>query len=699
MTYVVKTLRIIFHWLDSIIFSAIPEVYDLLMKIARTSILTQGDIASMADRIYKLLAVFMIFKVTFSLIMYVVNPDDFMDKSKGVGKLVTNIIISLALLILTPYIFRYAYELQTAILEKNTIATVVFGEKTEDNFLNTAGEDMAFITLSPFFTPNLGLTDIVSDCSNLMVKDSSGSVRINESCTGISSTDYQDLNDDSSMFYVMGKTDTAKNELSAYVAGVNSRSLALMFRQDMVVAKTTQTANKSQNDEWVMDYRAGISTIVGAFIVIILVTFCMDIALRSIKLAFLQLIAPIPIISYVDPKSGKDGLFKKWYQMCFKTFLSLFVRLLAIYFAVYIISKVADGKLVDLIDGHYVTNLFISVFIIIGALMFAKQLPKILEGLGIKLDGDGKFFLNPFKKLEEQALGGKQLIGAGAAGAAGVAAFGTNLIARKGNIFSAVAGGFSATARGLKGAAKGEKFGKNFTNSYNGAMKARTNRADRKELGINAFDVAKENIKNAMHIANDAEINKAELTHLKDFSSAGKAAKSRAEGEVDKKAAMIEIDGENLGALRDAYEILKNTQINRVAGESDADYQTRVETHARLAAEANAKYFKARKKAVNAYVANANKLDEASISIAGSTVTGFDSAFTGVAAHDEIVVSNVGKMSQLNHDHNMGQSVNPEDIGDSIQRAEDATARIEGSREYRQAELIAQQAQKEKNSK
>ena len=56
-------------------------------------------------------------------------------------------------------------------------------------------------------------------------------------------------------------------------------------------------------------------------------------------------------------------------------------------------------------------------------------------------------------------------------------------------------------------------------------------------------------------------------------------------------------------------------------------------------------------------------------------------------------------MSQLNHDHNMGQSVNPEDIGDSIQRAEDATARIEGSREYRQAELIAQQAQKEKNSK
>lgn len=588
MTYVVKTLRIIFHWLDSIIFSAIPEVYDLLMKIARTSILTQGDIASMADRIYKLLAVFMIFKVTFSLIMYVVNPDDFIDKSKGVGKLVTNIIISLALLILTPYIFRYAYELQTAILEKNTIATVVFGEKTEDNFLNTAGEDMAFITLSPFFTPNLGLTDIVSDCSNLMVKDSSGSVRINESCTGISSNDYQDLNDDSSMFYVMGKTDTAKNELSAYVAGVNSRSLALMFRQDMVVAKTTQTANKSQNDEWVMDYRAGISTIVGAFIVILLVTFCMDIALRSIKLAFLQLIAPIPIISYVDPKSGKDGLFKKWYQMCFKTFLSLFVRLLAIYFAVYIISKVADGKLVDLIDGHYVTNLFISVFIIIGALMFAKQLPKILEGLGIKLDGDGKFFLNPFKKLEEQALGGKQLIGVGAAGAAGVAAFGTNLIARKGNIFSAVAGGFSATARGLKGAAKGEKFGKNFTNSYNGAMKARLSRADRKADGVGWFEMQDSKIKQKLGIHTKGEAVKSATDTAKQISSVYNSMMGYAEGN-DKAEFTAEVNGQNrtfkgIKGINDFITETKKTPINRNDYATEEDYLNAVQSQQDLIA-------------------------------------------------------------------------------------------------------------------
>ena len=136
----------------------------------------------------------------------------------------------------------------------------------------------------------------------------------------------------------------------------------------------------------------------------------MDVAVRSLKLAFFQLIAPIPILSYIDPKSGKDGLFKKWYEMCFKTFLSLFIRLLALYFAVYVISKVADMQLVDLIDGSYVGGWnLLTVFIIIGALMFAKQLPEILKGLGIKLDGDGKFTLNPLRKMENQMLGGKYL--------------------------------------------------------------------------------------------------------------------------------------------------------------------------------------------------------------------------------------------------------------------------------------------------
>lgn len=398
-----KLIRQFFFAVDRIVFGFIADVYDLLITIARTSPLSQADILDMAGRIYKLLAVFMIFKVTFSLIMYVVNPDDFSDKNKGLSKLVTNIIISLCMLILTPYIFNYAYQLQTIILEDNSLGTLIFGDNGNTQFLNSAGDDMAYLTLSPFITPNTSIKEI-EECIQLTagVDETKGIVNINDECFGMDN-DFNSTDDGTSLFYLIdnGAENFSKVTLENYAAGIQHSNFGLTFRQDLMLAR--------YNDSFIIDYKFIFSTVMGVIILLLLLTFCLDVALRSVKLAFLQLIAPIPILSYVDPKSGKDGMFKKWYQMCFKTYLSLFIRLLALYFAVYIISLVADMRLVDVVDGTHQTNTLIAILIIIGALMFAKQFPKILEGLGLKLDGDGKFTLNPFRKIENEAIGGKIL--------------------------------------------------------------------------------------------------------------------------------------------------------------------------------------------------------------------------------------------------------------------------------------------------
>lgn len=409
-TWFVTLIKQFFFSLDQVVFNFISEIYDLLIAIARTSILTQGDISAMAEKIYALLTVFMVFKVTLSLITYVVNPDDFADKSKGLSKLGTNIIISLSLLILTPYIFSYAFELQTIILEDNSLAKLIFateGSNGNDSIINTAGDDIAFTAMSAFFTPNVSITEL-------------------QSCVDLA--DEEGFNDDCKTS-MLGVTDSINVE--NYVAGYENKSLGLMFRQDLAVAKTT-------GKEFVMEYKFIFSTVVGVVIILLLLTYCMDVAVRSIKLSFLQLIAPIPILSYVDPKSGKDGMFKKWYDMCFKTYLSLFIRLLALYFAIYIIGMV--DSMVDIVDGSYVTDIKIKIFVIIGALMFAKQLPKMLEGLGIKLDGDGKFTLNPLKKFEEGALGGKNITGMARGALAGTAGMLTG---------AGVGAGLSGAWRGL----------------------------------------------------------------------------------------------------------------------------------------------------------------------------------------------------------------------------------------------------------
>lgn len=410
-TFIERLFRNIFFLIDDAIFSQIPKLYNLLTAIARTSPLSQANIADMASRIYKLLAVFMIFKVTLSLIMYVVNPDDFSDKSKGVSKLITNIVISLALLVLTPYIFSYAYQFQKIILEDNSLATVIFGKETDatNSNLMDAGDQIAYLTISPFVTPN---TNTFQGCTNLYNQSKTGEIVLTKECFGFEDANkfgenFETCGDVTSEKLLCGeawkpdKSDFTRSDLTNYAAGIQYSNYNLFFRKAVV---TSRLYVNGKPDYFAFNYSFIISTVVGVLVVLFLITTCMDIALRSIKLAFLQLIAPIPILSYIDPKSGKDGMFKKWYQMCFKTFLSLFIKLLAIYFAIYIISRV--GRMVDIIDGSYVTNGLIKIFIIIGALMFAKNFTKILESLGVKLDSG--FQLNPFKKLEDEALGMKK---------------------------------------------------------------------------------------------------------------------------------------------------------------------------------------------------------------------------------------------------------------------------------------------------
>lgn len=527
-----QIVRSFFYTLDSTLFNFIPTVYDLLITISRTTILSQGQIKMFADRIQMLLGVFMLFKVSFSLITYIINPDDFSDKSKGFGKLWMNIVITLLMLVLVPYAFSMAYELQALILEDNAIGTLILGQKTENNYINTAGQNMAYTVMIPFFMPDVSNPELTS-CINM----------VNEA------GDF-DKNCSDGLYKASGlkEPDTM---IENYKMGVENSSLGLTFRLD--IAKETVTSNG--NGAFLINYNAPISTVVAVVVLLLLITFCMDVALRSVKLAFLQLISPIPIISFIDPKSGKDGIFKKWYQMCFSTYVSLFVRLVALYFGIYIISQV--NGMHDVINGSEVSNPWVNIFIIIGVLMFVKQLPKILEGLGIKLDG-AKFQLNPFKKFEEEAAGGKQILGAGAAGLAGVAALGTNtlnlpnrwrnakgtgFLGHAAAVLSPVGGLIGGTRRGLVGAARGEKFGQVFSNSYKGAMMARQDREARNLSGVGLGESLVSRAQQAMGVETRGMRLGRETQDLEEFSRATSGLKAETESMVQKRKADLKMTG------------------------------------------------------------------------------------------------------------------------------------------------------------
>lgn len=379
MDFLETILRFISYWLDNLVYNFVPTIYNLLMDIAETSIFTEEVFDMFASKVYGLLGIFMLFKVSFSILSYIVDPDAFLDKSKGFSKLISNVIITLALLITTPWIFSQAMEIQKIILRDNILGKIFSTTSTNPNVVADAGSVMAYETFKAFYHFDYE-NDAYAACKSTSSSEEFNGDTTCQTALGISdNTKFENLNN------------TLNNAFS-------TQNIKVYMDFDLLYLKDS-------NDNYIMEYIPIISTVAGIALLLLLIVFCFDVALRSVKLGFLRMIAPVPIISRIDPKKGKET-FDKWLKTTISTYLDLFIRLLAIYFAIFVITQVIDLKFVDATTGLPAeVNVFVKVFIILGALLFAKQLPQLVQDLtGIKMDG--KFTLNPMNKLRQVPLVG-----------------------------------------------------------------------------------------------------------------------------------------------------------------------------------------------------------------------------------------------------------------------------------------------------
>ena len=162
--WLIWAIRNIFFAIDRVIYSFIVTVYNLFVDIAETSIFTEEVIDLFASKVYALLGIFMLFKVSFSILSYIVNPDDFLDKTKGFSKMISNIIITLALLIATPWIFTQAMDIQRIILRDNIVGKIFSTADINDNIVTDPGSTMAYETFKAFYHLD---TDTYPECKGL----------------------------------------------------------------------------------------------------------------------------------------------------------------------------------------------------------------------------------------------------------------------------------------------------------------------------------------------------------------------------------------------------------------------------------------------------------------------------------------------------------------------------------------------------
>jgi len=212
-----------------------------------------------------------------------------------------------------------------------------------------------------------------------------------------------------------------------------------------------------------------ISMIAGIGLIVYLLVLCVDIIVRRFKLMLLQVMAPIPAISYVDPN---DKIFPQWLKMYVSTYLDLFIKLIAIALAVGILNGVLEG------DTWKNGNLLYRFFYIVAILVFAKLVPSMISKI-FGLDSLGGSFKDILGMGKAAAgFGAGAALGLGAGLVTGASAFAATKGQGKLNRFLA---GASALGSGLSGAAAGAGAGSK-GNITGGAKTVAGQNANRRNL-------------------------------------------------------------------------------------------------------------------------------------------------------------------------------------------------------------------------
>ena len=401
-------LRWLLGVIDGWIYTACAWLYDLMMDIASARVFSNETIQDVSMRVYQLLGLVMLFRLIFAFLAYVINPEDMTDKNKGYTKIIKKIFTSLALVIITPWLFTQSRNLQIYIINDHLIEYFIFG--TAGSSQARPGYDLMFTVTRVFYAPYACAN---ANCSESKSKEES------KTCLDVGWSNYLPEFEKKD-----GKFELKGDNTGKCGYGTNTKDYADNFyhlthpsadgRYDF--SRLKNVAQEYDSSKFKMDLQFPLigSTLVGGFIFYVLLLMCIDIALRSVKLSFYEMIAPVPILSNLGFKDGKDSMLNKWFHEVLKTYADLFTRVAGLQIAIFAVEQITHNGNRGFADGN---NGFVTLFLIIGALMFAKKLPDILKGIGINFEGGGSF--NIKKKLSEGIPTGAKRLGAAGLGLLG----------------------------------------------------------------------------------------------------------------------------------------------------------------------------------------------------------------------------------------------------------------------------------------
>lgn len=316
-------------YFDQLLIKYANQIYNYFTEILNGTLFTKDVIDHFTSRAYILVGIFIFFKLCILAIKYIAAPEQFLDSKTGGEQLIKRILFGSLIIIVLPMVFDIAMGIQSAIIKDNVIEKLILPnevyediQKNKDN----VGRRIGMTILNGFF----GWNEVV-------------------------------MHDSDYVNYQM----VLQYESPEYID----------YKKDMI--------EKDSNDNYKFSYVPIISTLAIGYFLLTLVRYTMEITYRSIKLLFLQIIAPFSIVKYMLDPADNDSL-KKWLNTTISTYILIFVRMLTLWFIAMMTYYLKNGipssdGTVSLLQSD--TDGVLKALIVLGMFAFLKELPKLISEL------------------------------------------------------------------------------------------------------------------------------------------------------------------------------------------------------------------------------------------------------------------------------------------------------------------------------
>lgn len=368
----------LFMFIDAGLLKLISWIYEAYLEIANMRILTSAYYEDISSRIYSIVGLIALFMVAYTLLQNIIDPDN--KKSDGGMSIVKKIIISFAAVIIIPVFFDLLYGFQESILTWGVIEkiflteagsssySVLDFEDASGNVVYTDASNTEYYLCKENEDKEACLYSSLKTCEIELVfgtstddADCGGNYLTVESLVNDQNFDLdwysQELSGNLMASYLLESFITANANANSiipenswlwidYPAGDYTKLLlSANYSWGNTLQYVVVTGDFNQINgfsekivDGELDYTVIISTICIGYFAIVLLNFTLDIGLRVIKLAFYQIIAPIPIFMSILPKN--EDLLKNWIKIVMTTYAEVFVRVACMSAGIYFIRLV-----------------------------------------------------------------------------------------------------------------------------------------------------------------------------------------------------------------------------------------------------------------------------------------------------------------------------------------------------------------------